>query len=250
MSPEMTSTPTADRPVRPLGRPVSPVWAALRYGLLALFGAVAIGIVAFGVRPASFGELADHLRTGRVSQVTLVGELPETSTGSSTVEVRWHDGALPRFTNVWQVRGTPEQQVSSAGVHLQMVRGSVVEHLDAHAPSPLSVTHIAERPSVTWTLVGWEVPGWVVIAALVGAAGLLFLVISGPQTLLATRWAWFWALTSVVGFAAVPVFLLWGQPRTGEPELPSTPAGRLTGGWAFLLFGVLAATLFPGPRPG
>lgn len=231
------------------GRPVAPIWAILRYGLLALVAAVAVGLVAFGVRQASFVELTDHLRTGQVTQLTLVGEMPDTSTGTRVVDIRWHDGILPRSTSVLQVRGIPEEQVSG-GASLPLIRGSVADDLTTFAPHPPSVTHVTERSSITWQMLGWQVPAWVGIAALAAALGTLLVLITGPQTRLATRWAWFWMLGSVVGLVVVPVFLLWGQPRTGQPELAYTKAGRFTGGWAFLVFSVLASTLFPGLRSG
>lgn len=233
-----------------LGTPVSPVWARLRYGLVAAFLVVGVAIIAFGTRPASFFELARNLQEGTVTQVTVANALLPGSTGTTVAEIRWHDGFLPRYTEVRQVRPGEDGSPDYSGGTMQEITGDIGANLNQYAPRPLNITSIEDWQHTTWTLLGWRVPGWVAITGALAGVATLFLLVSGPQTLMATRWAWFWAFTSVVGFAAMPVFLLWGIPRTGELEQPYTRQGRLTGGWAFILFAIVASSLLPGLRPG
>lgn len=47
------------------GRIVSPAWARLRYGLLALFGVILLGMLTMGVRPATFTDFGAALSQGR-----------------------------------------------------------------------------------------------------------------------------------------------------------------------------------------
>lgn len=232
------------------GATVAPFWAALRYTLLAVFVAVAVGILTTGIRPGSFFELARSIQEGRVTQVTVSNALRPGSTGTALAEIRWHDGFLPRYTEVRQFVPGDDGPNYTGGSALQEITGDIGTHLNQYSSAPLVVTQAPDRTGVQWTLLGWRVPAWVGILGIVAALGTIGLLISGPQTLMATKWAWFWALSSVVGFAATPVFLLWGIPRTGEVEQPYTRQGRLTGGWAFILFSVVAASAFPGLRPG
>ena len=89
----------------------------------------------------------------------------------------------------------------------------------------------------------WVVPGWVTTLSLLVFALTIGLLLTSPEPRLATRWAWFWALVSPLGIVALPVYLLFGIPRTGAVERPYTRAGRLTGGWSFILFCILLAPL-------
>lgn len=229
------------------GRIVSPAWARLRYGLLALFGVVLLGMLTMGVRPATFTDFGAALSQGRVSAVTVVDEMPEGWSGTSTVEIRWHDGLLPRYTQVRQVRaGSGPEVTTSNDRDLHVVHGSITDELRLYAPDV--TVNAAERASTTFQVANWHVPAWVTILALFGAALTVTLLITAPEPLLATRWAWFWALVSPVGFIALPLFLLLGIPRTGAVELPYSKAGRLTGGWSFILFCFLAPSLVPGLR--
>ena len=234
------------------GTTVAPFWAVLRYTLLAVFVAVAIGILTTGTRPASFVELAHNIQEGKVTQVSVVNGVTPGAEGYAQAELRWHDGVLPRWTPILHVvpeRKGDSSQVTYQGPAMEEITGDIGERLNQYAPAPITVTRAADVQSPVWTLVGWHVAPWVGILGLVAALGTIGLLISGPQTLMATKWAWFWALSSVVGFAAAPVFMLWGMPRTGEIEQPYTRQGRLTGGWAFILFSIVASSLLPGLRP-
>ncbi|HHU40092.1 MAG TPA: hypothetical protein GXZ45_12535 [Propionibacterium sp.] len=242
---------TSESPVRiepHTGTPVSPWVARLRFGLLALFLAVSIGIVTLGVRPASFTELVRALGTGTVAEVTVVGGLHAGATGTARAEIHWHDGVLPRWTEVQQ-EVPDEDVITHTTSEVPIITGSLTDRLQEYSPQPITITEVDHRGGPTWYLAGWRVPAWLGIAGIVSGLLTLGLLIGGPEPLMATRWAWFWAITSVVAVVTIPVFLLWGMPRTGAIEQPYTKQGRLTGGWSFLLFSVLAATAFQGLRP-
>ncbi|MDO5534001.1 MAG: hypothetical protein Q4F65_05055 [Propionibacteriaceae bacterium] len=219
--------------------------AYYRYAVLALLVAVGIGILALGTRPAPVTELGQALASGRVTEVTVANALAPGATGTATAEVRWHDGLLPRFTTVRQVAPPPGQD---GGVVVsepdQPVTTSIEEWLTGYTEAPLAITHVEDRTTgTTWWLYGWKVPAWVALPGLLAGLLTLSLLITGPEPLRATRWAWFWAIGSPLSFVTLPLFLLIGLPRTGAIEQPYTKAGRLTGGWSFLLFCVLGATV-------
>lgn len=233
-----------------VGAPVAPDWARIRYALLAVFAVVAIAILALGNRPASFFELTKDIQDGKVTQVTVVNALPPGATGYTQAEIHWHDGVTPRYTPVLHVVPSDETGVTTyQGPAREQITGDIGARLNEYSSQPLTVTRAADSSAGTSVVVGWQVPNWVGILAIVASLGTIALLVFGPQPLMATKWAWFWALASVVGFAATPIFLLWGIPRTGAIEQPYSKQGRLTGGWAFLLFSVLASSLLPGLRP-
>lgn len=239
-----SSAPTAT--ARPTGWTVPRSVAWFRYALLALCATVGIGMLAFGTRPADFNELGRAINAGRVTQVVIANALPENATGTASAEIRWHDGFLPRFTTVWQEIPGDEpagQVVINTTSPSYPITGRIEDRLQEYAGQPLDVTHIQDYRNTTWWLYGWKVPAWVGIGGLLGALLTLGLLVSGPQTLRATRWAWFWAISSPLSPVTIPLFLLFGVPRTGAIEQPYTKAGRLTGGWSFLLFCVLGASI-------
>lgn len=76
-------------------------------------------------------------------------------------------------------------------------------------------------PGATWH--------WSGIAALVA----LFLIITGPQPRLATRWAWFWLWAVLPPTSLLFVAL---EPAPLWQRVASEPAHRrVTGGWALLV---------------
>ncbi len=235
-----------------IGPVVTPSWARLRYLLLTLALAVGVGMLLFGTRPASFSELSSRIAQGKVTQVTVVNALPVTSTGRASAELRWHDGLVPRFTPVLQEVPGPqsdEQVVFDTTTRPYPITGSIDERLNEFAPGPLALTHIEDRASTTWFHYGWKVPAWVTLVGVLVGLLTLALLVTGPQPVRATRWAWFWAIASPVSFVTIPLFLLFGVPRTGDVEQPYTRLGRLTGGWSFILFCVLVPSLLAGLLP-
>lgn len=232
-----------DAPTPLVGRTVSPTWARLRYALLAACVVVVVAAVALGIRPASWSELGRALNRGEVTQVTILNALEPGQVGEVTAEIRWHDGFMPRTTSVRQLReGLPGTSGSTIWTSeertLHEVHGDLAPELNAYASAPLTIT-TAFPDSTQFHIRDWIVPGWVTVLALMVAALTIGLLITSPEPLLATRWAWFWALMSPLGIVTLPVYLLFGVPRTGAVERPYTRAGRLTGGWSFILFCIL-----------
>ena len=222
---------------------VAPYVARLRYGLLAVFLVVGIGMLVLGARPAPLLELGKALNAGKVTRVTIVGALPPGSIGNARAEIRWHDGVMSRWTQVTQERPDPQGHATQYDSTAPLVTGSIEEHLQAYTEQALTVTHLPRGDGPTWYLAGWQVPAWVGLLGIIATLLSVALLVSGPETLRATKWAWFWAISSPLGPVMLPVCLLVGIPPTGAVEQPYTKHGRLTGGWSFLLFCVLGATV-------
>ncbi|QOR69839.1 hypothetical protein IM660_14415 [Ruania alkalisoli] len=192
---------------------------------------------------SSLDELQADLATGDVSAMTI--ERPADQ-AEGTFAVRWDAGpfdSYARYEYSWR-----EDVDEAAGL---------VER--AHADG-VAVTIIS--PSAGFIdNDGWLanlMGGWSTLPALFAGAGILIVLATGPQPWFATRWAWFW-----LG-AAIPVlwlaFLLfeprplWHSARLASAEREPVPNPedqdrRLTGGWAFLIAGVVASVLATVPFP-
>jgi len=197
-------------------------WDRLRWCLVVAWLLVAAGALAFGEQASSRGTLDEGLRSGRVEEVRVTGH-----------EVHWRDGMVRRWYEVRQVR----DGASLPGGDLRTGNGKLAAEL-AQAYPDVRVVRVERASSRTW-LGDWRVPGWVAPLVLVATVPAFFLLVKGPQPWRATRWAWFWLLSTPVGMVA---FLLLSGPTAPLPA-PHDPRRRLTGGWAFLLAGLLGAGL-------
>jgi len=178
---------------------------------------------------------------GRVHAVRLVGDLPAGVSGSSLVELHWRDRSISRVGQVRQiVSDGPVPPGSSSGE--RVVVGDLVAALSSAHPG-LAVTSGAGAFStgLRGTVLGWQVPGWIVLAHALAWLVTLAFLINGPEPWRATRWAWFWIIANPLGAIGALAFLLLSGPT---PLLPAARPGgrRLHGGWAFLL-----ATVVSGP---
>jgi len=181
------------------------------------------------------------LDTGGVRTVWVRGDLPLGATGSSTVEVRWHEGLFWRQAQVLEVRGIRIPSGAGPGDGSSaVVRGDVGARLVQLRPG-LHVIRQQEGSDVRGTVMGWEVPAWIGFATLaMWMAAVVLLILHPTPWLRATRWAWFWLMLLMpVGTLA---FCLLAGPTPFVPA-PRTPARRLTGGWAVLLTIFLGALL-------
>ena len=97
------------------------------------------------------------------------------------------------------------------------------------------------RSGSSFTVLGWQVPAWMGIAALLLWLAVVFLLGNGPRPWRATRWAWFWLVVAAAP-VGVPAFLILSGPAPPLPA-PHIGARRLTGGWAFLLVAVISSAL-------
>lgn len=212
---------------------VSRGWDTWRVALLVWLGAVIVATLLTGTRPASLAHLQGELASGQVTAVTLVGELPPGVVGSASVQIAWHDGLMPRYTEVKQVREDPVTFFSDTSGTTSFVSSDLTEELTGLTPSgELRVTTQEHRTGSGGELYGWRVPTWTSFAAMAWLLATLFTLVSGPEPRWATRWAWFWLFTGSLGLAMVP-FTIFGLPRGGQPVRPR--GRRLTGGWAFLI---------------
>lgn len=208
----------------------------IRLSLLAGWVALLVALLATGSAPGTWQDLRDQVAAGKVDGVRVIGELGPGSTGYSVVEVQWRDGLLQRRTEVVQLRG-PNQlpDDAAADASAPVLRSAPSRRLTA-LNDELQVTRDQSRQS-HGELWGWRVPTAVGLFGLVLWLLVLGRLIAGPRPWRATRWAWFWLLMVPIG---APAFLLLSGPTPGLPA-PRRPGRRLTGGWAFLLAGLVAA---------
>jgi hypothetical protein len=216
-------------------------WRWARWSLaVSTFVLLTTAVVA-GQHSASWGRLLEDLDTGDVRTVWVRGDLPPGATGYSTVQVRWHEGLFWRQAQVLEVRGirTPPGAGRGDGTSA-VVRGDVGAQLVQLRPG-VHVIRQQDRPGVSGTVLGWEVPAWMGFATLaLWMAAVVLLILHPKPWLRATRWAWFWLMLLMpVGTLA---FCLLAGPTPFVPA-PRTPPRRLTGGWALLLTVFLGALL-------
>lgn len=235
--------PSTDLPARPGGPgPRSHSergWDRWRHVLALAWLVVALSMVTLGEREASWSELRRLVAAGEVDAVRVTGELPGSARGYSVVELGWRDGLLGHRAEAVQVSG---REKAPAVNGLPVLRSAPTTQLRALDPD-LEVTQRAFRPG-GGELLGWRVPNALGLTTLVLGVLWLGLLVGGPQPWRATRWAWFWLAFPPVGVLA---HLLLSGPTPGLPT-PGEPHRRLTGGWAFLIYLVLAGALVSGSR--
>lgn len=232
---------SADR--RPTRGTRDRVWDKIRWLLVAAWLVLLVALPFVSERVAQWSDIQRLVSRGDVSSVTISGELPAEAglTGMSHVQVRWSHDGLNYAAEVIQVREPGDAhlvaQARSHGYNARTVRPSA----DLIALDPaLRISHDNRMSTLEGNrLLGFHVP----IALAFAAFGLwlvgLGMLISGPDPWRATRWAWFWVLSSPVGVAA---FLLLSGPTRPIPA-PKAGGRRLTGGWAFLLNVFLGSAL-------
>lgn len=210
-------------------------WRKLRFGLLVLAMGIAAGAVLLGTAPSTFTDLKAGIVAGRVDELRIVGALPRGATGYARVVMFWRDQNRDRYAEVIQlsdVAALPPSQFPET----EHVIGSLEDPLRAlHGSLQIVPDHVGQSGSF---VAGWQVPGWLLLTALLTWGATLLLLFNGAEPWWATRWAWFWAFFSPVAIIAVPLFLLLSGPPPGIPH-PAQPGRRLTGGWAFLLVAAL-----------
>jgi hypothetical protein len=203
-----TFAPLGEALVPPSSRPALVLRAILAVGLV-------LGLAQMLTEPVErpLHDLLDGLRSGDVETVTIARPEPGVE-AFGTWEVRWTGDGRP---------GRSSYEISDDGTQPRIDEGQLILDAAEQSPAPVDVTvrHNFLESGTTWYLGG-----------LAGVAALLWLVL-GPQSRLATKWAWFWLAggAPVLWFAFVvlePVPLWRRTPAAARPR-------RLTGGWAFLL---------------
>jgi hypothetical protein len=190
----------------------------------------------------SMDDFDSAVASGRVHTVRLVGAMPAGATGSSLVELHWHDRLVARVSEVRQVSSDINGSPGSSGTD-RIVVGDLVGHLSSTHPG-LRVINEPDAPyhSVgNGIVMGWRVPGWIALVVLFSWITTLGLLINAPEPWRATRWAWFWIITNPLVPLGSLAFLLLSGPT---PLLPAakTNGRRLHGGWAFIITTVVTGT--------
>lgn len=211
----------------------------------ALLGATALVLAVFpfvATGPAVLGDLDDAVRDGSLTRVTVTDPLRTDSAGFATAQVTWREHGVARLAEVRQVSDLGAYGTAfSDGTGRATVVGSVVDHLRAVPGGESLAVEVVDRQG-GWSIVGWQVPTWLMVAAFVVWLLTLALV-AGPVPWRATRWAWFWFVFSPFFFVAVPAFLLLGGRLPWGRTEP--PVCRLTGGKAWLLVALATVVLDP-----
>lgn len=221
---------------------------------LLLIGWVAatVGGVLLGERRSDLTTLQDGLRSGSVDVVQVAGALEgigRTVSGCSVVQLRWTTGVVERVTEVVQVRRTRGGGgfVSSGcggDDATGQVRGDLATYLSGFDPD----VRVEQVPfggvGMEMSAFGWTLSGSSALALLALTGATLCVVVVAPEPNGATRWAWGWLVFLLPPVGAIAYLLLSGPAITRRGPRPL--AGRLTGGWAFLLCVVVAGVLSSG----
>ncbi|MGO4257454.1 hypothetical protein [Marmoricola sp. RAF53] len=208
-------------------------WDFVRFTLIAGWIVVLAALPFVGERTADWDDLRDLVRSSKVTQVEIDGELLAGETGFTAVNVRWSRGHLRYVTTVGQVRGQEpdecgdEDACYEVDTTLDRAPSAVLTDLQPD----LLIRRSGSGSYVDDTILGFSAPMVLALPATILAVGMLAVLIAGPQPWWATRWAWFWLISTPIGTAA---FLVMSGPAW-LLRPPRHPERRLTGGWAILL---------------
>lgn len=162
--------------------------------------------------------------------------------GFAVVEVHWRSGVLAYTTEVVEAR--PLEAGRRAGARdgvTGVVLGDLGEELRRLQPG-LRVERVDYRSGPSTHVLGRELTGWSAWALVVVLLSTVVLLVLGPEPWRATRWAWFWFLTSAAAPLAAVAYLVLAGP-TPLLRAPRDGSRRLTGGWAFLIASVITAAV-------
>lgn len=210
----------------------------LRWALAALWLFVMVTAVLAGSREADFDTLVSDLNSGRVSSVAVTPGLPDGADGSAQQTIFWTGGLLHRHTVV-QVSTDNAPDASALQGNVTRIHGhDAAVELRRDYPG-LTVTRASYITS--WAeFYGFRVPQWLIWPMLGGAVLTLMVLVSGGEPWRASRWAWFWLLSTAIG----PPLFLFLSGRTWPIPDPRAGHRRLSGGWAFIIAAVCGSFLF------
>lgn len=201
----------------------------VRWVMLALWIFVMAVAVTVGSRGSNLGELESALNTGGVTSVMITPGLPSDAEGSMTQTIYWPSDLLNCYAEVRMVTPNIDSTTTSSN-NVAVRSGYDIGAQIADEYPAVTITRIDGRLSYGG-IYGFQVPTWLIWFALTGAIGTLMVLVSGLEPSRATRWAWFWLITTGVG---PPLFLILAGP-TPPLRSPRDSRRRLTGGWAFLI---------------
>ena len=181
----------------------------LRLALLACWAGLLLVAVVCGERSTSLAQLDGALSTGRVQVVEVSEGLAPGGNDYGTQEVSWRDGLVRRRVEVTLVTGGAQAPTGARDV---VHANDVVPRLLQDHPD-VEVVQVGARGA--WSdMWGWRTSAWVGLGAALVWCCTLGLLVSGAEPWRATRWAWFWVMTTAVG---APAFLLLSGPVLQEP---------------------------------
>ena len=193
----------------------------------------------FGERASTLPELEAQVAAGDVRAVRLSGGMSSAGQGFSVVEVHWRHGSRAYTTKVIEARPRHEGREAADDGVTALIAEDLGSRLEKMQPG-IRVDRVARSTGLSADAFGWHFTGWIFWALLFEYLCTLGLVIWGPEPRRATRWAWFWLISAAAPLTAM-VFLVLGGAISRLPAHDTTR--RLTGGWAFLLAGAIAAVL-------
>lgn len=211
------------------------------WALLACWSVLLVCAVFLGEGASTLDRLEADVATGRVDAVRIEGG-PPVRRGFAVVEVHWRSGVLAYTTQVVEAR--PVEAGRRAGARdgvTGVVSGDLGDTLRRLQPG-LRVERVDYQSGPSTQVLGRELTGWVALVLIVVFLSTLVLLILGPEPWRATRWAWFWLLTSAVAPLAAVAYLLLAGP-TSLVRAPRQGSRRLTGGWAFLIASVVTTAV-------
>ena len=215
----------------------STVFDFVPWAMLALWVFVMAVSVSIGSYSGELSKFESDLQSGRVTSVSVTPGMPPTAEGVMTQSIYWRTGVLTRRADVLMVTPGEDSEALTGDDAMEVRSGyDIAEQIAAQEPAVL-ITRVPQLLSYA-QVYGFQGPSWLAGFVLVGAIGTLMALVSGPQPWRATRWGWFWILSTGIG---VPLFLILAGP-TPPLRAPREQHRRLTGGWA-LLFVVVYALL-------
>ena len=158
------------------------------------------------------------------------------------MEVHWRSGMFAHSTQVVEARPLAAGRRAGArdGV-TGVVRGDLGDELRRLQPG-LRVERVGYPSGPSTEVLGRELTGWTAGVLIVVFLGTLGLLVLGPEPWRATRWAWFWLVTSAAAPLAAVAYLVLAGP-TSLSRAPRDGSRRLTGGWAFLIASVVTTAV-------
>lgn len=208
----------------------STVFDLVRWSMLALWIFVMVVAVTVGSRTSQLSDLESDLTAGTVTSVTVTPGMPPGAEGVTMQSVFWRSGLLNYRADVLMVTPGDDSAASPHDDGMAVRSGYDVAEQLAEEDSELLITRIPDRLS-SGVVYGFEVPIWLLGFAFAGAVGTLMVLVSGHQPWRATRWGWFWIISTAIG---PPLFLILAGPTPLLPS-PRKQHRKLTGGWAFLI---------------
>ena len=195
---------------------------------------IAVTVLAVGARHDSYDAFTDALERGDVTKVEIFGSRPGVSdTGYSTMEVRWRDGLVTRWSEVTQASSPRQAKIAdNNGADAVVVSDDLVAEWRVMAPG----LQVVERQEQTGGTIagptdggegGYQMPSWAAVLTLIVTVSVFSQIVLGPRPWRATRWGWFWLLLCAP-LLAVPAYLLLGGP-TGLGGRPRSTF-RVNGG--------------------